>query len=178
MSWLTLLGPLSEFLRRSGLQYLELLNLLETRYVNSDHSLVVASADPAEPATCEIDKLTLLGLNATNAVRIAQFVRLWRKLNGAPFDLDRAVRVLGGDLDAGFLVRLSHLVRLQRQFGSPADRLLVFWAALDTMTYSSHRSAGPCTEPSLYEQLFRSRANLNPLDPAFPENATALTGNL
>lgn len=193
VSWLTLLAPLSKFLRRSGLQYLELLNLLETRYINGDNGLVVASADPAEPATCEIDKLTLLVLNATNAVRIVRFVRLWRKLDGSPFDLDRAVRVLGGDLNAGFLVRLSHLVRLQRQFGSPADRLLVFWAALDTMTYSRHRnvtsevtrqagqpirSAGPYTEPSLYEQLFRSRASLNPLDPAFPENAMALIGKL
>ena len=177
-TWLDKIEPIDEMLRRSGLEYRELLDLLQMQYVDSGHSLSIVSTDADHPDTCDTSKLELHGLNADFAGRIIRFVRLWRKLGWTMFDLDRAIRALGGDLSAGFLVQLSHLKRLYKRFNLPVGRLSTFWAPLDTRRYTNHDDAGKPVVPSLYDQLFRSRSSVHPFDPAFPEDPDLLTGNL
>ncbi len=196
VSWLKRLGSLSEFLRRSGLEYLELLDLLETRYVNARQVLSIVSRDPDEPDTCEIEKLSLLdtddlgeafvGLNLDTASRIIRFVGIWRKLKWSMFDLDRAIVALrsrgisaaADGLTDEFLVHLSHLSRLRQRFNLPVVRLLVFWSSFDTVRYTNQGATGKPLLPLLYDQLFRNRANINPLDPAFTEDPDKLEGTL
>jgi peptidoglycan hydrolase-like protein with peptidoglycan-binding domain len=177
LSWLEKIKNLDEFLRRSGLEYTELLYLLETRYVNADQELEIVSVDPNEVDTCEIEKLALRGLSATIASCIVRFVRLWRKLKWSMFDLDRALPP-NSDLTDDFLVQLSHLSRLKKWFNLPVQRLLAFWAPIDTTHYTKRDAPGQPVIPSLYDQLFRSRAGINPLDPSFTEDPLELTGPL
>ncbi|MEX2307779.1 MAG: neuraminidase-like domain-containing protein [Pirellulales bacterium] len=177
-TWLDKIAIVDEFLRRSGLEYRELVDLLQMQYVNPGNSLTIVSTDPDHPDTCDTSKLELRDLNPDFASRMVRFVRLWRKLSWTMFDLDRAISSLGGDLTAGFLVQLSHLSRLHTRFNLPVGRLSAFWAPLDTVRYTNHGDAGKPVGPSLYEQLFRSRASINPLDPGFPEDPDALTGTL
>ena len=177
VSWLERIENLAEFLRRSGLEFTELLNLLETRYVNGSRSLTIESTDPDQIDTCEIDKLALRGLNAGIATRIVRFVRLWRKLKWYIFDLDRAL-LPNSDLADDSLQRFSHLARLRKRFNLPIQRLLPFWANLDTTRYTKHDTPGKPIVPSLYDQLFRSRSGINPLDPSFTEDPLQLSGSL
>ena len=159
-TFLNTIETVDEFLRHSGLEYRELLDLLQLHYVNSGNSLRIVSTDPNHPDTCDTSKLKVLGLNAGVASRIVRFVRLWRQLGWTMFDVDRAISALGGDLTAGFLVQLSHLSRLHARFNLPVARLSAFWAPLDTVRYTNHGDTGKPVAPSLYEQLFRSRATL------------------
>ena len=175
--WLDRIGNLAEFLRRSGLEFAELLGLLETRYVNADRALNIVSTDPDQIDTCEIEKLGLDGLNADFASRVVRFVRLWRKLKWSMFDLDRALTP-NTDLTDEFLVQLSHLSRLRKRFNLPLQRLLPFWAPLDTVRYTKNDAPGKPVVPSLYDQLFRSRSGINPLDPSFTEDPSQLDGPL
>jgi peptidoglycan hydrolase-like protein with peptidoglycan-binding domain len=177
-TWLDELKALHEFLRRSGLGYDELLNLLETRYVNSARSLAIVSNDVDQPDTCDPRKLELTGLNAGIASRILRFVRLSRVLGWSIFELDRTISALGGDLTVDFLVRLAHLSRLRTQFNLPVTPLLALWAPLDNARYTNHSDPRKPAVPSLYDQLFRSRASVDPVDPAFTEDPAEMTGTL
>jgi peptidoglycan hydrolase-like protein with peptidoglycan-binding domain len=178
-TWLAKIEIIDEFLRRSGLAYRELLDLLQTQYVNSGNSLTIDSTDVDHPDTCDTGKLKLHDeLSADVASRILRFVRLWRKLGWTLFDLDRAITALGGDLTTEFLVQVSHLSRLRKRFNLPVNRLLAFWAPLDTMRYTNHDEIGKPVVPSLYDELFRSPVSIGPLDTVFTEDPAALTGNL
>ena len=61
------------------------------------------STHVSEPATCDLAKLKLGGLDAAMAHRIVRFVRLSRSSAGALSVLDRVVSALGGDLTVDFL---------------------------------------------------------------------------
>ena len=96
--WLDRISAVDEFLRRSRLQYRELLDLIQVRYVHSGSSLGIISTDANHPDTCDTSKLKLNALDAGIAGRIVRFVRLWRKLGWTMFDLDRVITALDGDL--------------------------------------------------------------------------------
>jgi hypothetical protein len=140
-------GRVDVFLQQSGLNYTELLDLLDTYYINSikdgKRTIQIVSTDPDNLDTCETDKLHLDGLDEATAAQIVRFVRLWRKLGWTM----RA-------LDAGLITRLSHVQHLHRELNLPVIHLLSWWAP--------------------YAQLFHNRAVTNPLDPDFPEDANKL----
>ena len=120
-----------ELLRRSGLEFRKLLDLLQVQYISSGNSLTIDSTDADHPDTCDTGKLELHELNADAASRIVRFVRLWRKLGWSMVDLDRAISVFGG-LQAGLLVQLSHVKRLGASLNLPVEQVLTLWAKFDT----------------------------------------------
>jgi peptidoglycan hydrolase-like protein with peptidoglycan-binding domain len=176
--WLDTIAKVDEFLRRSGLEYRELLYLLQTRYVNSGNDLTIEPTDANQPDTCDTSKLKLRDLNAALANRIVRFVRLWRKLGWTIFDLDRVISVFDSEFTVEFLVQLSHLARLRKRFNVPVVRLAAFWGLLDIVRYTNEGAADRPLWPSLYDQLFRSRENINPLDSVFTEDPDKLAGTL
>ena len=110
---------------------------------------------------------------------IARFLRLWLKLGWSMRDLDRAFTAFGATApDDAFLTRLSHVERLREELHLPVDRLLGFWAPIDTAVYLDQGDEGPAVSPSLYDRLFRDRAVINPPDPAFTEDPEQLDGKL
>jgi len=179
-SWLTLLGDrVDVFLQQSGLTYREMLDLLDTYYINPTsprgRTIQIVSTDSRNPDTCGTNKLKLEGFDLLAAGKIVRFVRLWRKLGWTMHDLDRAVTAFSpAQLDDRFIIELSHVERLHRGFGLPVIVLLSWWGPIDTALYTDHSTSAPQRVPSLYAQLFRNRAVTNPLDPDFPEDATSL----
>jgi hypothetical protein len=183
-NWLSVLtGRVDVFLQQSGLTYKELLDVLDTYYVNpvagNARTVSIVSTDPNNPDTCETDKLRLNGFNQAAAARTVRFLRLWRPLGWSMRDLDRAITAfVPADLDDAFLTRLSHVQRLHTALNIPVLHLLSWWADLDTALYIDHTVPGQLPAASLYEQLWRNRATVNPPDPAFTEAPANLAGTL
>src|SRR5205085_2373718 len=94
-------------------------------------------------------------------------------------DLDKAITALRPtDLNDDFLVQLSHIQRLCANLNVPLVNMLSWWGAIDTASYIDHLAEGQLQVKSLYQQLFRNKAVVNPLDPVFTEDASALSGKL
>jgi len=185
-NWLEVLaGRADVFLQQSGLTYRQMLDLLGTYFINpvaeGERQIHLISLDPDRPDTCETCCLALEGLEEDEAaaLRMVRFVRLWRRLGWTMHDLDRAITALGPeDLDSGFLINLSHIVRLQKRLRLPARRLLAFWANLDIAVYIDHDAAGQPSQPSLYHELFRDPSVIKLPNPDFPSDPSDLSGLL
>jgi hypothetical protein len=162
--WDAVLKRVSIFLQQSDLGYRDLLDLLETRFLNPPSGsgarpLNLVSTDPTDPATCNLSKLEIAGLDAAALTKLHRFVRLWRKLGWPARDLDKAIAALKATaLDDGLLTRLSHLERLRHDLNVPALTVLSWWANLDTARYTDHAPDDQPAVPSLHERLFQNRA--------------------
>src|SRR4030095_12033055 len=99
-TWLDVLsGRVDVFFQQSGLSNKELLDLLETYYVNphgeGGRKIGIAVIGTNPPDTCETDKLRLAGFDLGAAARAVRFARLCRALGWDTRDLDRAIKALG-----------------------------------------------------------------------------------
>jgi Neuraminidase-like domain/Putative peptidoglycan binding domain len=193
--WNEALRHVPVLLHQSGLTYRELLELLGTYFINPIAAgertlrLVAISEDengkPVDPATCQLNKLRIDRLDddvIAALARIHRFVRLWRKLDWTPRELDQAITAFDpaslADGFDGFLLRLSHVQRLRAAFDLPVVKLLSWWSDIDIADYIDHLAKGEPRATSLYQQLFRNKTVINPLDDAFTEDAGALTGRI
>lgn len=157
LGWLESLGWVRQVLRRSGLEYDELVRVLGCEFVNPSLTVRIVSADPNELATCDTAKLTLTNVTVAIADKLTRFVRLWRKIDGEPEDLDRVlVALCGSQLDDAAILKLSHVTRLRVAFGRGVDELVALWALIPT------NGRDP-----LYQRLFLNPDVLTPVDPAF-----------
>ena len=173
------------FLQQSGLTYKELLDLLTTKFINPQinevGAIFIAPTEPDSPEssktppdTCELDKLKIFGFDQPVAERFPRFVRLWRHLGWSIWDLDRALQALtlentSLEINDDILIQLSHIKRLHERLKIPIDRLVSFWAPLDTAIYIDHHKEGQPRLASVYATLFRNKTVINPLDIAFTE---------
>ena len=162
LDWLDALRWVRQFMRRAGLEYEDLVQLLETSYVNPGAIVRIESADATDVTTCDLSRLVLTHLDAHVVDRAHRFVRLWRRLGWSTTDLDKAISGLGGGvgdvnlrLNEALLVKLSHVRRLHTELGLSIEEAVAFWAPIDI--------AG---DDSLYARLFLNPA-LTPVDPAF-----------
>ncbi|MCS6317965.1 MAG: hypothetical protein H8K05_09380, partial [Nitrospira sp.] len=157
LGWLESLGWVREVLRRSGLEYEELVRVLGCEFVNPNLTVRIVSADPNELATCDTAKLTLTNLTEPILDKLTRFVRLWRKVVGEPEDLDRVlVALCGSQLDEPALLKLSHVTRLRVAFGRGVEEIVALWALIPT------GGRAP-----IYRRLFLNPDVLTPVDPAF-----------
>ena len=160
--WQAEIAPVPAFLRRTGLSYVDLVALLKTRFVNPDQSIVITLAAPEENEAelvdaCDLNNLTLDGLDAAALSRMHRFIRLQRQLDCALPDLDRTFTALAAvDIDDIFLQKLAHVAALQEELNVPLVPLLSLWEDIDTEG-----------EDALYQKLFLNKAVRNPVDQAF-----------
>lgn len=172
-SWPSELAQVPVLLKRSGLIYGELVELLATRFINSHGTVTIG---PAE--SCKPEEMALAPAQAVTADmldRIVCFVRLRRNLGWSIYDLDRALSALapgGAPLTDVLLVQLSHVVRLSAALRLPAVGLLSFWSTIDTTSYQV--PGGPRSR-SLYDRLFQNRAVVPKDELALLQPATAAT---
>ncbi len=163
LGWREALTHLREFLKRSGLTYEELNELLGTDYVMGGTPIRIESADPADLTTCDTSKLIINTLTTHVLGRARTIIRLWRKIGWTIPELDRAIRVLSANtpdvnarIDDALIVQLSHVQRLTSALGLSVGEVLTFWSNIDTR--------GP---DSLYARLFQNPTVIRPVDPAF-----------
>ena len=152
------------FLARTGLEYEQLLALLDLTFVNPGGALSIEHLD----ATCDTDKKRINGLDPDALDRIHRFLRLWRKLDGwEMWELDLPLRAPGKTLDTSFLVDLHNLGRLRTRLGDDAtvEELCALLGDLNTSTHFVQTYAR--RGDGLYERLFFNPKLSRELDPAF-----------
>lgn len=160
--WQEEIAPVPAFLWRTSLSYVDLLALLKTRFVNPDETIVITLAAPEENEAgpvdaCDLNNLTLNGLDGAALSRMHRFIRLQRKLDWTLPDLDTTFTALAAvDIDDSFLQKLAHVAALHEELNVPLVPLLSLWADIDTDG-----------EDALYPKLFLNKAVLNPVEHAF-----------
>lgn len=163
VGWQDDVARVTEFLKRTGSSYVDLIELLKTRFLNANKSitLVPIVPDSNEPTDlCDLSNIKINNLDATALNKMQRFIRLWRKLGWEIRDVDKAMAALqADDIDETVLQDLAKVKRLQEELKLPLIPLLSLWANIDTYG-----------EDALYPKLFQSRAVLNPVDSAFALN--------
>ena len=158
----------ADFLRRSFLNYGELLELLYVRWINplnDPHNVVIERPE----ATCDTNLQKVVNLNADRLDKMHRFLRLRRHVGWAMWEIDLLLRspAIGKDaLDENCLVRLKQFAQLQKRLGLSVERTLILFT--DINTEARKKPDRPQQSiPSLYENLFLNQAIVNPVDPAF-----------
>ncbi|HEY8459160.1 MAG TPA: neuraminidase-like domain-containing protein, partial [Blastocatellia bacterium] len=156
------------FLRKTGLEFNELLALLDLKFINSAGPAGSIFVDRPDPS-CDTGKMLLKNLDAAKLDRIHRFLRLWRKLKGwKMWELDLVIHVIGADqLNEDFLVKLMRFVEVKKRLG--AGVTVEQTASLfDNINVETHfTKPHEKREDALYQSLFLNKKLINPLDPAF-----------
>jgi len=174
--WLATPVNVKTFLFKTGLEYEELLALLDIKFINPAGDIVIQHLD----ASCDTDKKVIQSLDPTKLDRIHRFLRLWRKLAGWKlWELDLAIRcagVGGGTLNEPFLIGLYYFCRLKTRLGTKATvaQLCGLFDNLSTETLFTklHEKRAD----GLYQSLFLNKKLIQPLDPAFEIAAVDVAG--
>ncbi|WP_437314752.1 neuraminidase-like domain-containing protein [Sorangium sp. So ce385] len=159
-----------EFLKRSGLSYDELRDLLETSALHRFGSPTIAPA-----GSCKIEEQTIGGLSGdlTDLAFLHRFLRLRLRLGWSIRELDQVLAACapsGTDLVNDRALRVIAVIqalRTDRGISLPIAVLASWFGPLDTQ----RRDAGET--PSFYEQLFQNRTVTNPVDAALALPAVA-----
>lgn len=151
----TLALDVAQVLERSGLDFDGLRDHLALELINPGQIAQVVFDQPS----CDLADARIDGIDETTFDRLQRFVRLSRATELAPVALDRAVRGLGGALDATTLQELADARALAKRLRQPLVDLLVLWDDFDTKDYAD--------DPSPYAQRFLNRVLTPQLDPAF-----------
>jgi hypothetical protein len=161
------LANVKKFLQKTGLEYDELLALLDLTFINPAHDLAILHLD----VSCDTDKKVITNLNPTKLDRIHRFLRLWRKLKGwKMWELDLVVRHPGignGTLDEPFLIALFDFseVRSRLDRKSTVEQVCALFGNLNIETRFTKQHEK--REEAFYQNLFLNKRFINPLDPAF-----------
>ncbi len=173
--WLNELS-VETFQGKAGLEYEELLALLDLSFINPSGEIFIEHLD----SSCDTRQKRIRGLNAGRLDRIHRFLRLWRKLDGwEMWELDLVIRhpaIGDGSLDEDFLVALYFFNRLRNRLGSKVtvEEVCALLGDLNTETHfvAAHEKRGD----GLYQSLFLNRRLIQPLDPAFEIDAVDAPG--
>jgi hypothetical protein len=165
--WLADIANVKTFLGKTGLDYEQLLALLDLPFLNPAKDIVIQHLDPS----CDTDKKVLQGLDEVKLDRFHRFLRLWGKLSGwKVWEVDLALRCAGigaGTLDEAFLIRLWHLCRLKTRLGAKVtvEQLCALFEDLNTETHFT--KAFEKRMDAQYQKVFLNKRLVRPLDPAF-----------
>ncbi|HBL27650.1 MAG TPA: hypothetical protein DD490_12505 [Acidobacteria bacterium] len=152
-AWLQDLSGVAEFLKRTGLSYGELAELLRLRLVNPDHGIDIQPKATANPDTCDPEELEIHSWSPTRLDLLQRFVRLRRRIGWTAWELDRTIAALQpGTIDGDLLVALARLGQLSRELRLPPRKLLVFYGRIDTYVYLDG------VDRPLYNELFLNPA--------------------
>jgi hypothetical protein len=174
--WLDTVGNVKTFLRKTGLEYNELLALLDLQFINPAGDIAIQHDD----SSCDTDKKSIQVLDASKLDRIHRFLRLWQKLKGwKMWELDLVIRhfaIGNGALNEPFLVHLFYFDQLKKRLGKKTtiEQACALFGNLNTET--SFTRLHKKREDGLYQSLFLNKRLIQPLDPAFQIDPG--TGNL
>ncbi len=144
----------STLLDHSGLAYEELEDLLRSRYLNPEGEIFVRHSAP----DCDLDHAELANRPDNGFFdRMHRFVRLTRRLDWSPRQLDTALAAIPPhELSGTFLKRLGEIVVLKDRTGADLEEVLSWSAGLDTHDWGQ--------DPSLYSRRFQNESVANPTD--------------
>ena len=155
------------FLQKTGLEYNELLALLDLQFINPAGDIAVHHLN----TSCDTAKKVVAVLDEAKLDRIHRFLRLWRKLKGWKlWEVDLVIQhpAIGhGDLNDAFLVNLFYFSQLKNRLGNKAsvEQVCALFGNLNIQTHFTKLHEP--REDALYQRLFLNSSLINPLDPAF-----------
>ncbi|MFX1481246.1 MAG: Tc toxin subunit A, partial [Promethearchaeota archaeon] len=151
---LTGIGNVSTLLRKTKITYDELIELLNTKFINPNPNNLDVELESIEEGinNCDLDKIILTLKEGVTLVSILdkmhRFIRLWRKVDLSIKELDNVISGLGfSEINEEVLIVLAYIIRTQTELKIPLIKLLSFWGNMD---------------PDLYEDTFCNRAMKNP----------------
>lgn len=174
--WLGAVSNVKNFLQKTGLEYNDLLALLDLKWINPAGDIAVHHQD----TSCDTDKKDIQTLDAAKLDRIHRFLRFYRKLSGwKVWELDRVIRhpsIGNGSLNEAFLINLIYFVEVKNRLGATVtvEQVTALFGDLNSRTRFTrlYEKRGD----AIYQQLFLNKRLINPPDPAFEINPT--TGDL
>ena len=168
-------GKVSAFLDKTGLQYNDLLKLLDLSFINPAGDITVIHDD----STCDTVQKHLSNLDLDALDRMHRFLRLWRKLKDWQlWELNLVIMhpLIGQEvLDPAFLVQLRYFVELKDQLELTVEEAAGLFVRFFPPGFyiggisieSKFIEPFHDREPSFYEKLFLNKKKTNPLDPDF-----------
>lgn len=167
-AWQDVLGTnVSLLLQQSGLNYRELLNVLQTQFVRAVAPVLVPSGDDCNPSG-----MKLVGLDPPHLDRIHRLVRLWRQTGGSIFDLDLTIAATPINptvLDADALLRVAGISRIQDVLGISVSEIAAWWGGI-TASYIDYTGSDRTIVQSVYDRTFLNTNITNPPEAAFALN--------
>jgi len=166
-TWLTDVGNVKNFLNKTGLEYNDVLTLLDLKFINPAGDIVVNHLDPS----CDLDKKVIQVLSETSLDRFHRFLRLWRKLKGwKMWELDLVIRhpqIGNGVISEPFLINLFFFQQLRKRLGPKVtvEQAAALFGNLNIETHFSELYKK--RDDAIYQKTFLNRRLFNPLDPAF-----------
>ncbi|TMQ15011.1 MAG: hypothetical protein E6J91_14140 [Deltaproteobacteria bacterium] len=172
-------------LDRAKLLHRELIQLLETRFINPNKALSIAETgitigSQTNVASCDSGLQSVTGWTDDLLTRFNRFIRLWRQLGCTIWDLDKvlaAPQTGNGVLDATAIAQLGKLDAIAKRLRLPWDQLLTLWGPIDSVDYINVLDPDEPVVPSVYKQKFRS-ATIAQVATVFTDDPNALTSNL
>ncbi len=153
------------FLNKTGLEYNDLLQLLDLSFINPTGNLSIVHED----ASCDTSKKHIENLDATSLDKIHRFLRLWRKLKDwQTWELDLVLQhanIGNNQLNEAFLIQLMNFSILKNHLALSVEEIVALFGTINIKS--------KFTEPfhdrksSLYEHLFLNKRKTNPIDAAF-----------
>lgn len=166
-NWISDVGNVLNFLKKTGLEYNELLVLLDLEFINPAGDIAILHTDPS----CDTDKKAIQALDSARLDRIHRFLRLWRKLKGwKMWELDLVIRhpnIGKGTLDEAFLISLFYFSLLRERLSKKVAVEEVCALLGDLNTETRFTRLHEKREDALYQSLFLNRRLIQPLDTAF-----------
>jgi hypothetical protein len=182
-SWINVLSNVNVMLHRAGLTYKELLQLLDMKYVNPDGSMVIFDTADANAANCDTSRFTLRNLTEAGLGRMHRFLRLWRLLNCAMWELDLLLPDVSADpniidkqITDGALRDISGIKRLRELFGLDWRSIYSLYNDIDYTIYYDRSKDGAPAVQTLYQRLFRNK--LVDAVAVFPESPDQISGSI
>jgi hypothetical protein len=180
-TWLDILGFVPIFLDRTKLKHRELVQLLQTRFINSGGAITIVEAATATGfAKCDTGKQTITTWTADALSRFGRFLRLWRQVGCTIWDLDKLLcspSVGNNLLDFNAIRQLGRVDTIATRLGEPWDELLTLWSSLDRFDYVNVLDDTEVVIPSVYARRFRNAA-VAQSSATFVEDPTNLAGTL
>lgn len=162
-NWLSSLsGRIDFLLQQTGITYVELLKVLDTDFVNPVKShgglLTAFILSEGEPDTARLDKLELKGTDKDLFYKLIRFIRLYRKLNIAPYELDILIKALKLDMTKeDDLINLAYALYIIRNLNLSIEMTSPIWNTINIKDYRDYDDASQPLIPSLFKRLFQNR---------------------
>ena len=200
-------ADLELLLKSTSLEYTEFLQIMVTDYLNpvkansTDRRFSIAAKPGFPNDTCSLSELCLkcepaAGEQADNLItvffkQLHRYVRLVRATKWSVYQLDIVLRSLGLNstyikdvatntyvdrLDKTALINIAGAKELCDLFDKTPEQVSILWSNIDTHAYIDFFNE-QVLAPSVYDNLFRNKSLLNPLDPHF-ENYSLITGTV
>lgn len=200
-------SDLELLLKSTSLEYTEFLQIMVTDYLNpvkantTERRFSIAAKPGFPEDTCSLQELRLKCEPAPGELadslltvffrQLHRFVRLVRATKWSVYQLDIVLRSLGLNgtyikdvntntytdrLDKTALINIAGAKELSEVFGKAPEHVCILWSDIDIHSYIDFINEQVLT-PSVYDNFFRNKSLLNPLDPHF-ENPALITGTV